>query len=281
MRSKAKLLVISALLLVALSYASVTRGQAGAFPTDSFLKAEATVPELSCLTIQECVKVINLKTDYRINLELRDYHAQTKYRLDLVGLKKQSIEQVLTNLLGQTHEYSYLRTGKTINIVPRDQSDDTSYVFNLQVNAYQVETQSVVDAFLPLCRAAPQLALAYPPISVGCDESEESLAIERQNAWQWPAVTISLRNASIRTCLNTLTAQLGDLYWISQPSAETPPKWYWVSMFRKDYGKQVLWDHDPTLRKLMEKWLKDAVQEYEQSRQEPRETGTREPRSTP
>jgi hypothetical protein len=267
MRSETKSLAISALLLLALSYASVTRGQAEAFPTDSFLKAEATVPDLSGLTIQECVKVMNLKTDYQINLELLSFDPQGRYRLDLVGLRGQSIEQVLTNLLGQTGEYGYLKTGKTINLVPRDQRRRHS-VFDVVMGEYLVTTQGVVDAFLPLCRTARQLALAYPPISVGCDESEESLAIERRNAWQWPTVSISLQNASIRTCLNTLAAQLGGLYWVAQPSAETSPEWYWVSMFRKDDGKQVLWDHDPTLRKQMEKWLNDAVKEYERSRQE-------------
>jgi hypothetical protein len=268
MNSRAKRLTASALLLLALSHASATRGQAEAFPTDSFLKAEATVRELSGLTMAECVKVINLKTDYQINLETLGFDSQGRYRLDLIGLQREPIDQILTNLLGQTEEYLYLKTGKTINIVPRNQCADTNSVFNRLVAEYQVTTQNVVDAFLPLCQSAPQLIFRFLHISVDCNESEEWLEDNRRIARQWPSASISLRNVSLRTCLNTFADEFGDLYWISRPSAETTPQWYWVWMFRRDDGKQVLWDHDSTLREQMEKWLNDAVKEYERSRQE-------------
>lgn len=216
--------------------------------TDALSRAETTVPELPGLTIVECVKVLSFKTGYQVNLELREYDPQPQYRLDLIGLQNQPIDQVLTNLLSQTGDYVFLKTNKTINVVPKNQRNSTNYVFNTILPEYDVKEQNLVGAWEPLCHKAPQLVLVFP-VTVGSESSPKWIADEKTDTRAGPTFSLSLHNASVRTVLNEMASKNEDSFWIAQPSG--PPKWQWISIFRRDYGKDVLWKHDPGLREQM------------------------------
>src|ERR1700679_553438 len=115
--------------------------------TGALFTAETTVSELTGLTLAECVMVLNYKMDYQVNLEAQELDPSSVYRLDLVGLQKQSIDEVMTNLLSQTGDYVFLRAGKTINVIPKEQRNDQNYVFNSILHDYKVEGQNLVGAW--------------------------------------------------------------------------------------------------------------------------------------
>ena len=74
-----------------------------------------------------------------------------------------------------------------------------------------------------------------------------------------------MRNASVRSVLNEIARKSEDSFWIAQPSPEAPPKWQWISIFRRDYGKDALWKHDPGLREQLEKLILQKQQDYEKT----------------
>jgi flavin-binding protein dodecin len=235
--------------------------------TDALSRAETTVPELSDLNIQECVMVLNLKTEYQVNLEIRDYdYRQPQYRLDLVGLKTRPIEQVLSNLLVQTGDYVFVETNKTVNLVPKERWKKGDYVFDSVLQEYDVDDQNLVGAFEQLYRQYPQVALVFPA-QVASDSKPEWIAEEkREQTFQgWAPFSLKLRAASVRTILDQIVGKTQDSFWVAQPSAEIPPKWQWISIFRRDYGKDVLWKHDPGLREQFEKLMHKKMQQYEDS----------------
>lgn len=234
--------------------------------TDALFKAETTVPELSGLDIAECVKVFNFKTDYQINLELRENDPQPQYRLDLVSLKTRPIEQVMSNLLDQTGDYVFVETNRTINLIPKEHWKRVDYVFDSLLQEYDVKDQNLVGAFEPLYRKFPQVALVSPAL-VGSDSKPEWIADEkREQAFQgWPSFSLKLHDVSVRTILNQIASKSKDSFWIAQPSAEIPPKWQWILMLRRDSGKDVLWKQDPGLREQMQKLMRKKMQEYEES----------------
>ena len=138
-----KISLLKAIVLLALGIAMNSYAQ-----TDTLSRAETTVPELSGLNIEECVMVLNLKTEYQVNLETHDYdYSRPKYRLDLIGLQKQPIEQVLTTLLDQTGDYVFLKTNRVINLIPKDQKSNAKYVFNTILRKYDVNQQNLVGAW--------------------------------------------------------------------------------------------------------------------------------------
>jgi hydrogenase maturation factor len=232
--------------------------------TDTLSRAETTVRELSGLTIVDCVRVLSFKTDYQVNLELRDYdYRQPQYRLDLVGLQEQPIEKVLSNLLSQTGDYVFVRTGRTINVLPRERWNTTNSVFNTVLRQYEVREQNLVGAFEPLYRGCPQVALVFP-VSVGIDFTPDEIARHKADTRAGPAFSLSLHDASARNVLNEIARKSEDSFWIAQPSAEIPPKWHWISIFRRDYGKDVLYKHDPGLHEQFEKLMLKKKQEYEE-----------------
>jgi hypothetical protein len=224
--------------------------------TDTLSRAETTVPELSGLTIVDCVKVLSFKTEYQVNLELRDYdYRQPQYRLDLIGLQKQPIEKVLSSLLTQTGDYVFVKTNKTINVIPKEQRNNANSVFNTVLREYEVREQNLAGAFEQLCHKAPTLTIIQP-VSVAIDASVKWIADEKADTRAGPAFSVSLRDASVRGVLNEIACKSEDSFWIAQPSAEIPPKWQWVTIYHRDYGKDVLWKHDPGLRDQMQKLMK-------------------------
>jgi hypothetical protein len=225
--------------------------------TDALSRAETTVPELSGLTIVDCVKVLSFKTDYQVNLELRDYdYRQPQYRLDLAGLQKQPIEKVLSTLLGQTGDYVFIRTNNTINVIPKEQRNNTNSVFNAVLREYEVKEQNLAGAFEQLCHRVPTLTIRQP-VSVAIDASAKWTADEKADTRAGPAFSLSVRSASARSVLNEIARKSENSFWIAQPSAEIPPKWQWVSIYRRDYGKEVLWKHDPGLHEQMRQFWKN------------------------
>jgi len=233
--------------------------------TDALSRAETTVPELTGLNIEECVMVLNCRTEYQVNLELRDYdYRQPQYRLDLVGLQKQPIEKVLSNLLTQTGDYVFVETNKTINVIPRERWNRANYIFGNTVHKYDVDDQNLVGAWVPLCQEFRELALMFPVV-VAIDSSPKWLTNEKADTRAGPAFSLNLRDAAVRSVLNQIAAKSEDSFWIAQPSAEIPPKWQWISIFRRDYGKDVLWKHDPGLHEQFEKLMRKKAQEYEET----------------
>jgi hypothetical protein len=232
--------------------------------TDAFSRAETTVPELSGLTISECVKVLNFKTEYQISLELREYDPQAQYRLDLVGLRNLPIGTVLSNLLSQTGDYVFVKANGSVNVIPRRGPGDTQSVFDSVLTGYEVKAQNLVGAFEPLCQKRPQIALVFPVI-VAIDSKPHWIADQKADTRAGPSFSLTLHDTTVRGVINEIARKSEDSFWIAQPSPEVPPKWQWVSVFRRDYGKYVLWEHDPGLHKQFEQITREQAQEYEKT----------------
>jgi hypothetical protein len=245
-----------------------TSGSAGVSPrflseTTTLFRAETTVPEIDGLDIGECVKVLNLKTDYQINLEARENEQKAQYRMDLAALRTQRIEQVLSNLLIETGDYVFVETNKTINLIPRDQQDRVA-ILDAVLPEYDVKQQSLIGAFEPLYRKYPQIALAFP-VTVGSDSTPAQVAFMERSLLGGPPFSLKLRNASVRTILNEIASRSQNSFWIEGHSAGIPPKWAWISIFRRDYGKDVLYKHDPGLHEQFEQLMRKKMQDYEKT----------------
>jgi hypothetical protein len=249
--AKSCALIAVGLMLASTAYCEIVE-------TQDLLKAETAAPELSGLSIIECVQVLNLRTHYQVNLETRQWDPPPQYRLDLVGLQKQSIEQVLTNLLNQTGDYVFVKTNRVINVIPKNQLPDTNYVFNAVLQNYDVKEQNLVGAFEPLYRRFPQLEV-HLPIDAGSGYTAKWIADEKAQAKAGPAFSLSLHDASVRAVLNEIARACNcEVYdhWVSEPSTESPPKRYLIFFYRNDEGKNVLWKHDPGLHEQMKQFQK-------------------------
>jgi hypothetical protein len=233
--------------------------------TTTLFRAETTVPELKGLDIGECVKVLNFKTNYQINLEARESEHKTQYALDLVALRTQPIEQVLSNLLNQTDDYGFVETNKTINIIPREQQGKTN-LLDTVLPEYDVKQQSLVGAFEPLYQRLPEIALISPAL-IGSESKPEWVEDQkREMAFQgWPAFSLDLRAATVRIILNEIARESGNSFWISGPSSGNPPKWLWISILRRDYAKEILYKHDPGLHEQFEELMRKKKQDLERT----------------
>ena len=240
------------LTLVALMAAGGMRGNSQTsqllIQTTAWYRAETTVPKLPGLTIVDCIMVLNCKTHYQVNLEVRDYdYREPKYELDLIALTNRPIQEVVSNLLNQNRDYVFVKTDDAINVIPKDRLDDSGYVFNAVIPNYEVSDQNLVGAFEPLYRSFPQVALFFP-VMAAIDSKPKWIADEKADTRAGPKFSLRLQNAKLRDVLNRIARKSEDSFWVAQHSIENPPKWYWISIYRRDYGVKVLWEHDPGLR---------------------------------
>jgi hypothetical protein len=173
------------------------------------------------------------------------------------------IQEVVSNLLSQHGDYVFVKTNDTVNIIPKNRSSESNYVFNTVIPDYEVEDQNLVGAFEPVYRKFPQVALFFPVIAAS-DSKPKWIADEKADTRAGPAFSLRLRNAKLRDVLSEIARKSENSFWIAQRSIENPPKWYWIEIYRRDYGKDVLWKHDPGLREQFEKRRRQEAQQYEE-----------------